>query len=122
MLALAALGLLAAPGAARKAAPDPLAGRVAAETRSCAPGSISGGSLTVAGASRVMTRFTARRIWVAPVTGCPALHSDDILIVDHLAGGSGYCQDDRLRALRPGGIIPGPYCRLGAFTAYDKPK
>lgn len=112
---------LAAPLDARRADPDPTAGRIAGETKTCAPGFTNSG-LTIAGPHSVMVAPTGRRRWIAPVTDCPALRDDDVLIVEHLAGGSDYCRDDRIRALQRGSIIPGPYCRLGAFTSWDKPR
>lgn len=47
---------------------------------------------------------------------CPGLDQFNTIIVE--AHGSQYCRGDRIRSLEPGGIIPGPVCHLGNWTAY----
>lgn len=49
---------------------------------------------------------------------CPGLDQFNTLIVE--AQGGQYCRGDRIRALEPGGIIPGPVCHLGDWTAYTR--
>ena len=49
---------------------------------------------------------------------CPGLDQYNTIIVE--AQGSQYCRGDRIRALEPGGIIPGPICHLGNWTAYNR--
>lgn len=120
LLSGAALAL-AVPGDARRADPDPTAGRVAGKPQACVS-SYGNASLVIAGANTVMLNASGRRRWIATAIGCPALHSDDVLIVEHLAGGSEYCRDDRIRTLPRGLSIPGPFCRLSDFTPYDKPR
>lgn len=117
LVAALAVAVIASPGAAREKT-DPLAGRVAGTPQACVSG-VANDGLVIAGPDTVMTRQFGRRIWVAKAIGCPALRPDDILIVEHLSG-SGYCSNDRFRAMTRGATIPGPFCRLGKFTPYDK--
>lgn len=49
---------------------------------------------------------------------CPGLDQYNTIIVE--AHGSQYCRGDRIRSLEPGGIIPGPICHLGDWTAYNR--
>ncbi|MEO6359335.1 MAG: DUF6491 family protein [Sphingomicrobium sp.] len=49
---------------------------------------------------------------------CPGLDQFNAIIVE--ANGGQYCRGDRIRALEPGGIIPGPVCHLGNWTAYNR--
>ena len=49
---------------------------------------------------------------------CPGLSDFSTIIVDHSSGQ--YCRGDRIRALEPGSIIPGPTCNLGDWVAYRR--
>lgn len=51
--------------------------------------------------------------------GCPGLAPMATVIVE--VHGSQLCRNDRFQALQTGSRIPGPYCRLGAFTPYRRP-
>lgn len=120
LVALAVAGA-ATPNPARRADADVAAGRVAGSPRACVSG-FGNSALVIAGPDTVTVSATRRRLWVARAIGCPALHDDDLLVVEHLTGGSDYCQNDRIRSIARGTTIPGPYCRLSAFTPYDKPR
>lgn len=49
---------------------------------------------------------------------CPGLDQFNTIIIE--AQGSQYCRGDRIRSIEPGGIIPGPVCHLGNWTAYTR--
>lgn len=113
--ALAASLLL---GAAHR---DPLEGRVAGKPQECITPSTSTG-LVIADANTLTYTESGRRIWVThPEGGCPNMRPLDTIVVERLSG-SQLCRNDRFRTVSPGMAIPGPTCRIGAFTPYDKPK
>ena len=96
------------------------AGRNAGAPQSCINQSQIQGPQIV-DARTVVYRQTGRRIWVNTLTNeCPGLRPDATLVVEPF--GSQLCENDRLRTVYPGQSIPGPYCRFGKFTPYDKPK
>lgn len=122
LIPIAALGLL---GAAAPAAPredtlaSALAGRVAGTPVDCVEKSRLDGPQIIDDKTLIY-RESGRRIWRNDLIGqCRGLQPMDTLIVD-IYGGQ-LCRNDRFRALTPGLTIPGPYCRLGKFTPYDKP-
>jgi hypothetical protein len=122
LIPIAALGLL---GAAAPAAPrqdtlgEVLAGRVAGKPVDCVEKSRLDGPQVI-DEKTLIYRESGRRIWRNDLIGaCPGLEPTDTLIVD-IYGGQ-LCRNDHFRALTPGLTIPGPYCRLGKFTPYDKP-
>ena len=49
---------------------------------------------------------------------CPRLTPYNTMITE-VQGGQ-LCRNDRFRVLEPGTTIPGPYCRLGQFTPYER--
>ncbi|MHA6724119.1 hypothetical protein [Sphingomonas sp. RS2018] len=55
-----------------------------------------------------------------PVDGCAALRGDPIVVIELF--GSRVCRNDRFRTLPRQTSIPGPYCRLGPFVPYDRPR
>lgn len=60
-------------------------------------------------------------VWRNTLEGsCPALRQSSILIIE--AHGSQMCRNDLFRATEQGSSVPGPICRLGKFTPYEKPK
>jgi hypothetical protein len=64
---------------------------------------------------------SGRHVWRNTLeASCPALRQTSILIVE--AHGSQMCRNDLFRATEVGSVVPGPICRLGKFTPYEKPK
>ena len=111
-LALIALALAAAKD-------DPLAGRVAGQPVNCVDIQLTQGP-EIRAAHTILYRETGRRIWrTEPIGTCPGLQPVSTLIVEMY--GAQLCRNDRFRVQRPGETIPGPVCRFGAFTPYDKP-
>lgn len=122
LIPIVALGLVgaAAPAAQhRDALADALAGRVAGRPVDCVEKSRLDGPQII-DEKTLIYRESGRRVWRNDLIGrCPGLSPMDTLIVDIY--GSQLCRNDHFRALEPGMRIPGPYCRLGPFTPYDKP-
>lgn len=111
------LPLLAAQSPAPKL--DPLAGRIAGRPQQCLPLQQIGGP-DIVDARTILYRQGGRRIWrVSPVGHCPGLRPFTRLIVDLY--GTRICRNDRFRTLDVNSTIPGPYCRFGNFTPYDRP-
>ena len=108
----------AAGGAGREAdLSRELAGRTAGAPQDCIPAS-PGANLTVRDARTLVYR-RGDTVWVNRLdTACPGLGPMSQLILE--VHGSQYCRGDRLRALEPGGAIPGPTCLLGRFTPYRR--
>ncbi len=96
-----------------------LAGRVAGEAKDCISVTSSDGPMII---GETLLYRDGRRLWrTEPVGGCPGLDDDKILVVE--LHGSQLCRNDRFRTLdRSSTLIPGPYCRFGAFTPYEKPR
>jgi hypothetical protein len=122
LIPIAALGLLgtAAPAAPREETLESvLAGRVAGKPVDCVDKSRIDGPQII-DAKTVIYRESGRRIWRNDLIGeCPGLRPMDTLVVE-IFGGQ-LCRNDHFRALTQGTRIPGPICRLGKFTPYDKP-
>ena len=117
-LALLALPLLAAQSQAKDR--DPLAGRVAGPPQQCVNLSQTGANLTIVDANTIEYR-QGRRLWrTSPIGGCPGLRPFNRLIID--VYGTQVCRNDRFRTVDPNLTIPGPYCRFGPWTPYDKPR
>jgi hypothetical protein len=96
-----------------------LADRVPGEPENCVSTSPSDG--LVIGDSRTVTYRDGRTLWVNRLSSaCPGLRPMATLIVESYGGGQ-ICKGDRIRALDPGGTIPGPYCMLGEFVPYHEP-
>ncbi|WP_155263141.1 hypothetical protein [Sphingomonas segetis] len=51
---------------------------------------------------------------------CPGLSMFNTIIVE-ADDGMQYCRNNRIRALEPGAIIPGPTCVLGDWVPYTRP-
>jgi len=122
LIPIAALGLF---GAAAPAAPGQetaeslLAGRIAGKPVDCVDKSRLEGPQII-DAKTLIYHESGNRLWRNDLIGvCPGLQPMDTLIVDIY--GTSLCRNDHFRALTPGLTIPGPYCRLGNFTPYDKP-
>jgi hypothetical protein len=107
-----------ASGSAREAdLSGELAGRHPGAPRDCV-GTSSATNLT-ARDSRSLVYSQAGTIWVNRLeAACPGLGPASTLIVD--VHGSQYCRGDHFRTLELGRIIPGPTCRLGAFTPWRR--
>lgn len=122
LIPVAVLGLFAAaaPAAPRdETLESVLAGRVAGKPVDCVDKSRIDGPQII-DAKTLIYRESGRRIWRNDLIGeCPGLSPMDTLVVD-IFGGQ-LCRNDHFRALTPGTRIPGPICRLGKFTPYDKP-
>lgn len=126
---LAVLAAVALAGCSANAASDPgkdgeelnkaLAGRVAGTPKACI-GVTSGDGPMIIG--QTLLYREGRRLWrTEPVGGCPGLNGDPILVVE--VHGGQLCRNDRFRTLdRASTLIPGPYCRFGDFTPYEKPR
>lgn len=71
---------------------------------------------------RVLLYRDGSRLWRNDLPdACPGL-DDDAIVVTEIYGGQ-LCRNDQFYTIERGGIgIPGPRCRLGAFTPWDKPK
>ena len=122
LIPIAALGLFgaAAPAAPRQETVEhALAGRIAGKPVDCVDHSRLDGPQVIDNKTLIY-RESGRRIWRNDLIGeCPGLQPMDTLIVDIF--GTQLCRNDHFRALTPGLRIPGPICRLGKFTPYDKP-
>lgn len=93
-----------------------LAGRVAGQPRNCIHGS-SARPLQIIDDGTLLVR-EGRRLWINRLAGsCSGLRPLSTLIVE--LHGAQHCRGDRVRALEPGSIIPGPPCLLAEFVPYD---
>lgn len=124
-LALAALAFGGVAGSAAPAAPrqDPLAkalaGRVAGQSVDCVEQSRLDGP-EIIDERTILYRENGRRTWRSDLPErCPGLRPFVTLVVEIY--GSQLCRNDQFRTIEPGSRIPTSYCRLGAFTPYDKP-
>lgn len=118
MKAAAALATLLALGAA-PANDDPFAGRVAARTATCI-GQFDQANMRVLDERTIVYSATGRRLWRNDLPDdCPGLTRDPILVVEQF--GSQLCANDRIRLVDRGSHIPGAFCRLGRFTAWERP-
>lgn len=124
-----ALGVLAVTIAACATAADTrkpdreldqaLAGRIVGAPVDCINNSFASGPQIID--DRTLLYKSGRRVWRNDLEArCPGLRPQAILIVE--MHGSQLCRNDLIRATEPGDVIPGPQCRLGKFTPYDKPR
>ena len=122
LIPIAALGLVgaAAPAPPRQeTAESVLAGRIEGKPVDCVDKSRLEGPQIIDDKTLIYHE-SGSRLWRNNLIGaCPGLKPMDTLIVDIY--GTSLCRNDRFRAVTPGLSIPGPYCRLGKFTPYDKP-
>lgn len=116
--ALALVGLLTL-GAAAPAKDDPFAGRTMVATATCID-AFDRSNMRILDDRTIVYQAVGRRLWRNDLPErCPGLDRDPLLIVEQF--GSQLCANDRFRAQDRLSNIPGPYCRLGKFTAWDKP-
>ncbi len=122
MIPIAALTLLgaAAPASQRE---DPLkrelGDRVPGKTVDCVGASFVDGPQIV-DERTILYRESGRRIWRNDLPeACSGMRPLDTVVIE--VWGSQLCRNDRFRAVSPGESIPGRFCRLGKFTAYDLP-
>lgn len=119
MRIVAASIALSAMGAAAPAADDPFAGRVLAKTSDCI-GRTDGGTMRIIDDRTITYSAVDRRLWRNDLPErCPGLDRDPLLVFEQFGGQ--LCANDRFRLVDRGANIPGRYCRLGEFTAWDKP-
>ena len=94
-----------------------LAERVAGEPERCVPRIQATGLNPID--RRTLVYDTPGTLWVNRLRAdCPGLRADSTILIE--TGGDQYCRNDRIRALEPGGSIPGPICLLGDFTPYRR--
>ena len=122
LLLVLALGSCVAAGSMEeresRALSRDLAGRVAGEPERCVP-RIQAVALNAVD-RRTLVYDTPGTLWVNRLRAdCPSLRPDSTILIE--TGGDQYCRNDRVRALEPGGRIPGPICLLGDFTPYRRP-
>ena len=124
-----ALGMLAMTIAACATAADTrkadrdldeaLAGRAAGAPVDCINPSFASGPQIID--DRTLLYRSGRRVWRNDLEArCPGLRPQAILIIE--MHGSELCRNDLFRATEPGNVVPGPLCRMGKFTPYDKPR
>lgn len=95
-----------------------LAGRVPGKTSECIDVRADGPQII---GKQILLYRQGSRLWRNDlVAACPSLGSFATVIID--VHGSQICRNDHFRTIRSGETIPSPICRLGNFTAYDKPK
>lgn len=69
--------------------------------------------------NKTMLYNSGKRVWRQDVVGgCPGMSPFDTIVAE--LHGSQICRNDRFRAVEPGTVVPGPYCRFGQFTPYTK--
>lgn len=92
-----------------------IAGRTAGQAQSCVVSRANQGLRAVD--SMTLAYGLGRTVYINRLGGsCPGLRELSTIIVD---GGSGrFCRGDRIRAIEPGSIIPGPTCNLGEWVPY----
>jgi hypothetical protein len=91
------------------------AGRVAGPPRSCVRSEPNDALRAVNSAT--LAYGSGSTIYINRLGGsCPGLRELSTIIVD--VHGGEYCRGDRIRALEPNSIIPGPTCNLGDWVPY----
>lgn len=92
-----------------------IAGRTAGPERTCVA-SRTNDSLRAVD-SMTIAYGSGTTVYINRLGGsCPGLRDLSTIIVES-AGGQ-FCRGDRIRALEPGAIIPGPPCNLGDWVPY----
>ena len=95
-----------------------LDGRTAGEPQRCVTTSRLGNANIVG--TNLLYR-DGRTLWVNRVPDCPMLGGDPLLVFE--MHGNQSCENDMFRTMpRGSGMIPGPYCRLGKFEPFTKPR
>lgn len=98
---------------------DPFAGRVAVQSDRCLT-QFGNEPLKILDDRTLLYSPVGKRIWRNDLPErCPGLDPDDVLVIEPLAGAQ-LCEGDRFRSIDRGSHIPGPTCRLGRFTAYER--
>jgi hypothetical protein len=105
------------PGEDEAALSSELAGRAAGSPQDCV--SASPGSGLAPRDARTLVLRRGDVLWVNRLAAaCPGLDPATTLIVESHDGR--YCRGDRISALDPGHLLPGPPCLLGPFTPYRR--
>lgn len=111
------IGLLTL-GATATPKDDPFAGRVQGVTQTCIDGP-DRSNMRIIDDRTIIYHSVGRRLWRNDLPErCPGLDRDPLLIVEQF--GAQLCANDRVRVQDRLSSVPGPYCRLGKFTAWDK--
>ena len=119
MKVVVALCALATLGTASPHPDDPFVGRIKVRTAACI-GRFDQANMRIIDERTIVYFAAARRLWRNDLPDrCPGLDRDPLLVVEQF--GSQLCEHDRIRLIERGSHIPGPYCRLGRFSAWDKP-
>jgi hypothetical protein len=93
-----------------------LAGRTAGPAQDCVPAGVGGGGLVIVARGTVGYR-SGDTLWISRLPGaCASMQPADALVLEARDGR--YCRGDRVSALSPGSVLPGPACLLGPFTPY----
>lgn len=96
---------------------DALKNRVAGAPQDCVSASTASGPQIIDG--RTLIYRDAGRVWRNDLeASCPGLDPGDTLVVE--IHGSQMCRNDMFYVREMGSSIPGPRCRMGAFTPYKK--
>ena len=97
-----------------------LAGRTPGKPADCMSSSWADGPQIIG--NRTLLYRAGSRVWRNDLpAACPGLDDDSIVVAE--IHGSQLCRNDLFYTLQRGGSrIPGPHCRLGKFTPYEKPK
>ena len=96
-----------------------LAGRTPGKPFNCVDPSWAG-TPQIIGNRTLIYRATGRTLRNDLPDACPGLDTDSIIVNE--MHGSQLCSGDLFYTLERGSRIPGPRCRLGKFTPYEKPK
>jgi len=96
-----------------------LAGRTPGKPVDCVSSSWVGGPQII-GNRTLIYREVGRVLRNDLPAACPGLDDDSIIVSE--IHGSQLCRNDLFYTLQRGSRIPGPHCRLGKFTPYEKPK
>ncbi|CUS44082.1 MAG: hypothetical protein V4610_05185 [Pseudomonadota bacterium] len=96
-----------------------LAGRTPGTPVDCIDRNFASGPQIIDGSTLLYQ--SGRQVWRNDLEAqCPSLRPTSVLIIE--AHGSQMCRNDLFRATESGSAVPGPICRLGRFTPYEKPK
>lgn len=106
-------------GGAASSGVDPRADRTRGETRTCID-PLDTQTVRVIDDRTIAYQTTVRRVWLSALPNrCAGLAPDTPVSIEQR--GVQLCAGDRFRPLSGGARVPGGYCRLGPFTAYDLP-
>lgn len=116
-LILTLAGCTAPPPVASNAPIAELAGRVAGPPQRCVLTTQSEGFRAVNRNTLLLRR--GRTIWVNRLQGtCGGFGQWDVIVTEPI--GTQHCEGDLIRSFDPISKIPGPTCRMGAFTPYTR--